>query len=259
MPARPLHAIQTDIGDWIAHSTQAFKQDYAETGKVWVLKFIDARFLGAFLRSGGRLVVSATPGFTWGDGVYVAPLRNEYSTMMYGRIGVLGWLDPSDIRNVYDASQSKGVELYQEWIQHSSFLYRQLTTTIHADLTNRVLRNAFRRTFDIDVVYFPPDQFNRAYVNSARDRWFLVSDWTSVGKFAPGQRPQFSNRVRECRWVAIVEEQFEPSASRTHYSDLIGPYAVRAGPSRPSLKPQFLKAHASNTGPQPALLVRVSI
>jgi hypothetical protein len=220
------------------------------------MKFIPSLYLASFLQS-KRLAISTTAGFTWGDGLYVTPLCNPYSTMMYGRAGVLGWIDVADINNVFDASADTGIRLYQDWIQYSTFLFRQLTTTIHSNISNRILRNWFRRRFVIDLVVFPPDQFNRAYVDRANDRWFVVSDWTNVGAQAPGQRPALSRVIRDCEWVAIVQEDFEETQSKTHFKDLLGPHitppgVIRIPGSRPNLAPQLIHAHAVNrTGAAP--------
>src|SRR5687767_3103484 len=187
MPLRPLADVENDIRSWCVSSTNAFRAAFVEADRVWVLKYIPARFLKSFLAA-KQMIVSATPGFTWGDGVYVAQLRHPYSTMMYGRAGLMGWLPWMDRQTAYDATR-RGVDLYLEWIQYFRGPYKYLATTLHANLANRALRNAFRRKFAIELVFFPPDQFNQAYVNPSTDRWFVVSDWIGAGPQAPGQRP----------------------------------------------------------------------
>ena len=235
MPLRPLAAVENDIRGWCSTSTSAFRPTYVETDRVWALKYIPARFLKSFLTK-KQMTVSATPGFTWGDGVYVTPLRHPYSTMMYGRAGVMGWLPWGVSQVAYDAT-GIGVDLYLEWIQYFRGPYKYLATTLHANLANRALRNAFRRKFKIDVVFFPPDQFNSAYVNLSTDRWFVVSDWSGAGPQAPGQRPVRSGRIRDCEWVAMVEEEFEESMWKVHYSDLFRPVLHGTGlpPQNPTL------------------------
>lgn len=173
--------------------------------------------------------------------------------MMYGRAGIMGRIDVADINKVYDAANDRGIRLYQEWIQYSTFLFRQLTTTIHSNITNRILRNWFRRRFDIDLITFSPDQFNRAYVDRTRDRWFVVSDWTSVGSQAPGQRPTLSQAVKDCEWVAIVQEDFEETPAKTHFTDLLGPHTVppnviRIPSNRPNIGPALIQAYNTNHG-----------
>ena len=103
MRFRPLAAVEKDIQSWCDTSTRDFRSKYVETDRAWVLKYIPARFLKSFL-SHRRMTVSATPGFTWGDGVYVTPLRHPYSTMMYGRAGVMGWLQWAPEQKAYDAT-----------------------------------------------------------------------------------------------------------------------------------------------------------
>ncbi len=245
MLLRPLVTVETDIRAWCAMSTGAFVSTYVETDKVWVLKYIPARFLKSFL-SAKQMTVSATPGFTWGDGVYVTPLRHPYSTMMYGRAGIMGWMPWTHAQMAYDAT-GQGVDLYLEWIQYFRGPYKYLATTLHANLANRALRNAFRRKFAIDVVFFPPDQFNQAYVNPSTDRWFVVSDWNGAGPQAPGQKPRRSARIRECEWVAMVEEEFEESAWKVHYSDLFRPvlHGTALPPQNPTLQNDLKKAYGT--------------
>src|SRR4051812_48515212 len=94
---RLLSQIEDDVHLWIESSTETFRRLFVTADKAWIVKFIDPRFLSSFLTGGKRLSISATPGFTWGDAVYVTPLRNPYSTMMYGRAGVMGYVAASDI------------------------------------------------------------------------------------------------------------------------------------------------------------------
>lgn len=241
MPFRPLAAVENDILSWCVTSTSDFQKTYVETDRVWVLKYIPGRFLKSFL-STKQMIASATPGFTWGDGVYVTPLRHPYSTMMYGRAGVMGWLPWTHAEKAYDAT-GRGGDLYLEWIQYLRGPYKYLATTLHANLANRALRNAFRRKFAIDVVFFAPDQLNQAYVNPHTDRWFVVSDWSGAGPQAPGMRPARSLRIKECEWVAMVEEEFEESMWKVRYSDLFRP--VLHGTALPPHNPR-LQSHLRN-------------
>lgn len=213
-----------------------------------MLKFIAPQFLSNFLKV-GKFKISASPGFTWGDGVYVTPLVNPYSTMMYGRAGIMGWLPWNEGINAYDATQPTGIDLYQEWIQYFRGLYNWLTTTVHANLANRALRNRFRRVFGIDLIYFRPDQFNRRYVNQFRDCWMVVSDWKNLGPQAPGQRPIDSDKVRECEWVAIVEEEFQESTWKVHYTELFGPALHGPGGLDPSLPAKLMSAYLATRAP----------
>ncbi len=244
MPSRPQAAVEHDIQEWCITSSGTFQKTYVETDKVWVLKYMPARFLKSFL-SAKRMSISATPGFTWGDGIYVTPLLHPYSTMMYGRAGVMGWLPWTSRQQAYDAT-GRGLDLYLEWIQYFRGPYKYLATTLHANLANRALRNAFRRKFKIDVVFFPPDQVNQAYVNPSTDRWLVVSDWSGAGPQAPGQRPVQSDRIKECEWVAMVEEEFEESVWKVHYSDLFRPvlHGTTLMPQNPMLQSDLRNAYS---------------
>jgi len=136
MNGRRLDELQTEIRGWIDQSTLRFHAQFNEANQIWVLKYFNPAFLAEFLRR-KQLVISNSPGFTWGDGLYVTPLLNPYSTMIYGRIGVLGRLENTPVLRAYDATDRKGIELYQEWITYSTYLYRLLTTTIHAATPKR--------------------------------------------------------------------------------------------------------------------------
>src|ERR1700677_372210 len=74
----------------------------AETkGRLHVIKYLPSERLLDVLHT-GKLFAAGKPGYTWGDAVYVAPLASPLSTMMYGMVGVVGWLDPAQLR-FYDA------------------------------------------------------------------------------------------------------------------------------------------------------------
>jgi hypothetical protein len=258
---RPLAAVESEIKEWIDQSNGDCRERFVESDRIWVIKFIAPRFLTGFLKT-RKFKISATPGFTWGDGVYVTPLANPYSTMMYGRAGIMGWAPWSNGMRAYDATQRRGIDLYQEWIRYIRGLYQLLTTSIHANLANRLLRNAFRRVFTIDLVYFRPDQFNRRYVNPFRDSWMTLSDWQNLGPQAPGQRPLDSDKVRDCEWVAMVEEEFQESTWKVHYTELFGPVLHGPGPGglNPGLEADLMKAYRDTrrSGATTPTVVRVS-
>lgn len=243
---RTLAAVERDIHDWIARSGRAMSSYLSQDDRLWVLKFFPPKYLAGFLRR-PELVVSTSAGFTWGDGVYVVPEQHVYSAMIYGRVGVRGWIAPADCPVVYDAGDPAGVGLYQEWIQFKPGLFTLLTTTVHANLANRRLRNAFRTHFKIDVVVFRPDEFNRAYVQPSTDRWFVISDF---GAAATGGTLT-SQKVRECELVVIGTEEFALSASGVIRNDLLGapvspPGLKRVPGSRPDLGPQLATVYNFN-------------
>lgn len=236
-----LAELEKEISDYINESSNRFIDQFVELErdhkKVWALKYFSPAYFQSFLNSGSRLFISKSPGFTWGDGIYLTSIKNPYSSMMYGNIGVMGWIDANNIK-IYDACRPKGIELYQRWISYTKGLYSYLTTTVHADWANRLLRNKFRKTFEIDIVIFHPDQYNMKYCDKKQDFWFLVSDWD------PG-RPAFSKRIQECKPLVIVGEKFEKVGKGRIFSDLIGKnfasctFHFHAPPSsegRPNLK-----------------------
>jgi hypothetical protein len=124
---------------------------------IWVVKYIPSAYLTDFL-SLSQMRISSTAGFTWGDAVYAASLKYPYSSMMYGRAGIVGYIELTDEIRVFRADEPEGIKLYQRWIPYQQDLYKMLTTTLHADTANRELRNEFRQTFRIDIVVCSPDQ-----------------------------------------------------------------------------------------------------
>jgi hypothetical protein len=257
--------VENDIESWIVDSEKTFKTSFPpKDNKLWVLKYFSARFLEGFLNK-KRLVISAGQEYTWGDGLYITPLQHHYSSMIYGRIGIMGWVDPQDVQRVYDASKRKGIQLYQEWIAtHYLVQYRLLTTTIHSAHANRILRNNFRRLFKIDLVFFRPDQYNRAYIAPRRDRWFALSDWAGVHAHSTGQTPSFSDKVQKCEWIALIEEEFE--RSDLLFKDLIGPHSgqpiiFRSVFNRQDLTSQYEQTYQQNLvrGSNPPNILRVRL
>ncbi|HEY3362246.1 MAG TPA: hypothetical protein VGK06_10640 [Methanosarcina sp.] len=213
------HVLEKEISDHIKKSSNWFRENFiglnGNQDKVYGLKYFSPAYFQSFLNNGKKLFISKSPGFTWGDGVYLTSIKNPYSSMMYGSIGVMGWIDTEDIENVYDACSPEGIELYQRWIAYTKGLYSYLTTTVHADWANRLLRNKFRKVFKIDIVVFHPDQYNMKYCDKKQDFWFLVSDWVSG-------RPPYSKKIEECKPLVIVGENFEKIGSGRLFSDLIG-------------------------------------
>lgn len=240
--ARTLADVENEIERWIARSRVTFENGYLDPNdQAWMLKFFPPQHLAGFMRR-PELVISTTPGFTWGDGVYVVPLQHVYSAMIYGRVGVMGWIDNADLTRVYDAADPAGVSLYQEWIQFKPGLFTLLTTTVHSQFANRRLRNAFRQRFKLDLVFFRPDEFNRAYVQPMRDRWCVVADFAR-GTALPAGTVGFSTKIRDCELVAIGTEEFVVDRNGFVRQDLIGPQVsppavVRSAAGRPSLTTQ---------------------
>lgn len=247
---RTLAEVDRDIETWIYQSGRTFANRYTDTdGQAWMLKFFSPRYLAGFMRR-PEMVISATPGFTWGDGVYVVPLQHVYSAMIYGRVGVMGWIGRTDLRRVFDAADPAGLSLHQEWIQFKPGLFTLRTTTVHSQFANRRLRNAFRRRFSLDLVLFRPDEFNRAYVQPMQDRWCVVSDFPLGGALTAGT-VGFSAKIRDCELVAIGTEEFVVDRSGFVRQDLIGPQVtspttVRLASGRASLTTHLMTTYQTN-------------
>lgn len=247
---RTLADVESDIDTWILQSGPAFQRQFVDPGgETWVLKFFPPQYLASFMQK-RQLVISVTPGFTWGDGVYVVPIDHVYSAMIYGRVGVMGWIHQVNLAQVYDAADPTGLALYREWIHFKPGLFALLTTTVHAQFANRRLRNAFKRRFKLDLVVFRPDEFNRAYVQPTSDRWFVLSDFSPAAS-VPGATAGFSAKVRDCELVAVGAEEFAIDRSGFVRQDLIGSAVhagsgIRVAANLPPLGPQLRTVHAQN-------------
>ena len=215
---RTLSDIEADIRNYIQSTNDWAFNKYVDTSRdlvtddvIWVTKFFPAKYLDGFIKH-PYLIISTSLGFTWGDGVYVSPIADTQTAMFYGRACVVGFIRLSNIKNVFDATQSRGIDLYLEWIPHFSHWFERLATTVHADDSNRFLRNKFRQKFHIDLVVFPPDQY-ATVDNNIRlylpGNWFALSDWSSA-PYTPTQTPQSSKVVEGCKWVAIIGENYDP-------------------------------------------------
>jgi hypothetical protein len=178
----------------------------ADPGKLHVIKYMPTKWLEDALQT-RSLYASETPGYTWGDAVYVAPLQIPCSTMMYGPVGVVGWLDMTGLV-FYDAVDVRGIAYYQEWIRHFPDLYTQLTTTVHSNEANREFRNRFRTRFGIDCICFRPDESCSGYVDGVADLWFAITEWGTGRQVAYGR----SRRIKDIAWRVISTEAFERSS-----------------------------------------------
>ena len=173
-----------------------------EADHLYVMKYTPAKYLDSTL-STQKLFASNTPGYTWGDAVYVAPIACPRATMMYGSVGIVGTRDIRGIR-FFDATDPTAVDLYQQWISHLRPLFTQLTTTVHANHANQQLRNLFRGRFRIDCVIFPPDEPCRHYVDWS-DVWLALTHWNPARQVAHG----VTAIVRDLRWCVIGSDSFE--------------------------------------------------
>jgi len=202
----------------------------------YVIKYLPPKHLATVL-SRGELYASERSGFTWGDAIYVAPLSRPLSTMMYGQVGVVGKY-PRTGRRFFDASNARGVDLYQEWIRHQTRAYRDLTTTVHASIANRELRNGFRSRFSIDCVFFRPDEPCQGYVDVAQDWWLAVTHWDAQHAVGHG----FSPAITGLKWCVITPDAFE--ADGRGYKAYL--YQSLTAPHFPDGPQQYFHGHYSS-------------
>ena len=112
LPKISTYQLQTEIEAWISKSQSVF-QDYVENQKAWVIKYCHPNTLRAFNKV-HIMPISNRPGYTWGTGIYVTPLKYPRSTMTYGKVGIVGYLETSGLR-VYNALEDDGLALFQAW------------------------------------------------------------------------------------------------------------------------------------------------
>lgn len=191
-------ALNNAVDEYIMDSTERFNETF-EASALPVIKYIHPQYLEKFLAN-QRLNISRTEGYTWGDGVYVTPVKHVTSSIMYGRCGVLGLIkNPRELK-IFDATQQRGLELYQKWIQNKKHLYHLLTTTVHAPYANRELRNIFKQQYHIDLVQFAPDERHSKF-SASDDQWYVLSDWD--------KNNVYSRKVQSCKWMMLVGEEFK--------------------------------------------------
>ncbi len=193
-----------------------------EDGKApLAIKYTSARYARDFRDGTGRLHISGTPGFTWGDATYVAPLACPVSSAIFGRVGVVARFDPENWL-IYDATKRSSQELYMRWVGFQPHRH-QLLLTCHSQLANQFMRNFFRAAFQIDCVLFLPDQRNRWY-SGRNDVWMAVSDWDGSRELVKtGASTSFTRE----RLAVIVEEEFEEARHDLRRKALIGPISRR--------------------------------
>ena len=235
--------LERQIDEFISRSgnTPALQSLISE-GNLDVVKYMPAAYLENVLAR-GQLYAAERAGFTWGDAVYVAPLSCPLTTMMYGEVGVVGTYRDSQSR-FFDASDPAGIRLYQEWIVQQTVPYLDLTTTVHANVANRELRNAFHTRFQIDCVYFRPDEHCVGYVNAATDWWLAITHWDAYRAVGHG----FSGAITGLKWCVVVPDAFK-SEGRGYTAFLRIPAAVRSYPGGhySSLEADIRRAYASAT------------
>ena len=188
----------------------------------YVIKYTSAKHGGVYppvSRAAPPLFVSTNPGFTWGMGLYVCLVAFPVSGAIYGRCGVVAKLPSTAGWRIFDATDPHTAQLYVQWAQQQP-IYPMLTLTTHANHANQLLRNLFKSRFHIDVVVFPPDEFNKDYTDRKNDRWLAISEWSEPGRLSNGS---IASRATNARLTVILAEEFEPSQSGIRRKALIGP------------------------------------
>jgi hypothetical protein len=188
------------------------------------IKYSGARYADT-IRTTRRLHISSALDYTWGTGVYCAPLDNPISSAIYGRVGSVARFAP-DYWRIFDATDLSNQVTYIHWLQ-SQPLYGLLTLTVHAQLANQLMRDHFRSSFEIDCVVFHPDQadttrtagsFGAVYTRP-NDIWMCVSDFGPNGALLRGPSPSF----RDAWPCVLIEEEFEPLLEAMVFAPQIGP------------------------------------
>lgn len=87
-----------------------------DANKLYVIKYTARKFVSDILTT-QSLYASKTPGYTWEEAVYVAPLTFPRSNMMYGAAGIIGLLDAAQL-TFFDAVDPSGIAYYQDWITY---------------------------------------------------------------------------------------------------------------------------------------------
>jgi hypothetical protein len=176
------------------------------------IKYIPAKWSAAYNKRGQPLLISETPGFTWGRATYVTSLAFPLSTAIFGRAGIISWFDPKDWRT-FDATIPENRQLYLRWMQAQQ-LYERFTLSAQSSYISQFLRNSFRLKYRIDCVLFHPDQSHPRYTKAKSDVWMAVTDWTD------GQWPRIArgeSRVfRDPRLTVVIEEEFEDRRGGLH-------------------------------------------
>ena len=232
MPTPVPHRISRAVERHITrYSTSRLRRLVDQVGAPLAVKYVEPRWLreypfpGDAGHPGGRLKISTSLGYTWGTATYVAPLAFPLSSAIYGRAGIVARFDPLEPSEwrVFDATDPDAQESYLQWLERQA-LFPLLALTVHSQLMNQLMRDAFRVAFNIDCVLFAPDQVDilpvagyQGYTQPS-DVWMAVSDWQPGG----GLRGDFSLRLQNARFTILVAEEFEPVSHDLVYTPLIG-------------------------------------
>jgi hypothetical protein len=192
-----------------------------------VIKYISPEYANTYYQPGQGLFISTTPGFTWGRATYVTPLAYPTSSAIFGRAGIVAAFNPDPSHpdpprswKTFDTTNPANEQLYLRWLQ-TRLLYRSFALTAHSGYISQMLRDAFRRNYEIDCVLFRPDQSNPHYTRIRSDVWMAVTEWhkTPAGRniIVGG----FSSRFRDARLTVLIEEEFQDQRGGIHRAGLL--------------------------------------
>jgi hypothetical protein len=176
------------------------------------IKYIPARWSAAYNKPGQSLLISESPGFTWGRATYVTSLSFPVSMAIFGRAGVISRFDPKHWRT-FDATSPGNRQLYLRWMQAQQ-LYEQFALSAQSAYISQFLRNSFRLKYHIDCVLFHPDQSHPRYTKPRSDIWMAVTDWTP-GRWRRIARGK-SQVFKDPRLTVVIEEEFEDRRGGLH-------------------------------------------
>jgi hypothetical protein len=214
-------------------------------GQLLAVKFVSSQWAAHYATS-QPLKISATPALTWGTATYVTPLAFPLSSVLYGRIGLVGRFEPSGWK-IFDATTPAAQRAYVRWAQAQA-TYIDLMLTVHSTYANHFLRNKFRKEFEIDCVLFHPDQEAELHTDLSSHVWMAVTDWTPNHEIAT----EFSMALGAARFTVLIDEEFNLSeaglpirlakrkieATTTTYASRYGipvSHARMPGPTLPAL------------------------
>ncbi len=193
-------AVQADLDRQIHAAVRSFPDrildiGFSDLGSPSAIKYIPIESATEYFKPGQRLMISGTPGFTWGRATYVSPLAFQSTTVISGAVIVIARFNPKHWRT-FDATIAANQRLYQRWLQAQP-LYQQVSQSAYI---RQLLPDLFRRNYQIDCVIFSPDRSDPMYSN-ASDVLMAVTDWTPTGDIATG----FSDRFFDVRPTAVLE------------------------------------------------------
>ena len=193
--------VETHIEPYQSSALQAM---FAAAGiSPHAIKFVNSQWAPNYA-SPQRLKVSQTPALTWGTGTYVSPVVFPLSSVLYGRVGLVTDFDPTDWR-IFDATRPAARASYLRWARAQPN-FSDLVFTVHSTFANHLMRDRFRRDFQIDCVLFHPDQEAELHTDRSQHVWMLVTDWLpDTGEIDA----RYSDRLSRARFTVLIDEEFD--------------------------------------------------